>query len=959
MGRTDLAFPTKLTTTDTRLEKVKRIFQVFDLNKDGCLNRDEMAALVVAVNPRVKFSNDQLDAINNELFLTYAPFIHGEKGLTIEGLLCTYDDGAGDIDRDFDALGLDLNTPVPDALGGSSKPTTIRTRLEKVKRIFHRFDANADGGLNRDEMAALVVATNPMVKFSTDQIDAMANEVFRTYPQFIRGEKGLTLEGLLCTYDDGAGDMDRDFDTLGLDLNTPVPDAVGGSSKPTTIRTRLEMVKRIFHRFDANRDGGLNRDEVAALVVATNPMVKFSAYEIDAMSNEAFRSYARFIHGEKGLTLEGLLISYDDGAGDIDRDFDVLGLDLNHTVVFHETYKFLDDLDILIGKLKKQKQAKDGKIKKIGNNSDKISQPQMSDKKVNWEESGQNYTVFVKDLVDLRSRADKNGSREEAFDRHMAIGRVIYDYRLHNEALISFRRALELQPTNVVAHFRAGNCLYELGRHGEAKEEFLLALEASEVNFRDWEYLIPQIHVNLGLVLENEGMVFNACDHYREAVILCPTHFRALKRLGSALVAVGEYGAGVVALEEAVFLNRAYVDAFYDLASALVAMGDEERAIMEFYKVLELKPGHVDALYNLGELFMDTGRYPRAFEMYTRVLAELPNHWKAQLSMAVYLFGKNEIEEAKQALKEGLKMVNGVELHDRLAYLKQLKKKRLKGKEGGFGEGAYIIVEPSKFRMADDSTTLGLELANALHIRAFQRTTGLSRCDVDLIKKQINEYSLPDSDSGSIFAERSIRKASLEGILRELLSFLKPETFVGSVKAINKKILSVFDEVYTGNIDRDLFFAVIAPLCSGPLERRKRVAYHALLCRPGHEGSSKIKRSDAQKYIKLLRAIYIPSFGVNDILEIDDTDESMVSLTEFLAIFDDPDRGFGIMSTLLKLETGKRNGSYVCATCRSAIIGSRFKEMESHFSLCGHCYSEGKVPSTSEQEEYVFREYAN
>ncbi|CDP01041.1 unnamed protein product [Coffea canephora] len=803
MGRTDLAFPTKLTTTDTRLEKVKRIFQVFDLNKDGCLNRDEMAALVVAVNPRVKFSNDQLDAINNELFLTYAPFIHGEKGLTIEGLLCTYDDGAGDIDRDFDALGLDLNTPVPDALGGSSKPTTIRTRLEKVKRIFHRFDANADGGLNRDE---------------------------------------------------------------------------------------------------------------------------------------------------------GLLISYDDGAGDIDRDFDVLGLDLNHTVVFHETYKFLDDLDILIGKLKKQKQAKDGKIKKIGNNSDKISQPQMSDKKVNWEESGQNYTVFVKDLVDLRSRADKNGSREEAFDRHMAIGRVIYDYRLHNEALISFRRALELQPTNVVAHFRAGNCLYELGRHGEAKEEFLLALEASEVNFRDWEYLIPQIHVNLGLVLENEGMVFNACDHYREAVILCPTHFRALKRLGSALVAVGEYGAGVVALEEAVFLNRAYVDAFYDLASALVAMGDEERAIMEFYKVLELKPGHVDALYNLGELFMDTGRYPRAFEMYTRVLAELPNHWKAQLSMAVYLFGKNEIEEAKQALKEGLKMVNGVELHDRLAYLKQLKKKRLKGKEGGFGEGAYIIVEPSKFRMADDSTTLGLELANALHIRAFQRTTGLSRCDVDLIKKQINEYSLPDSDSGSIFAERSIRKASLEGILRELLSFLKPETFVGSVKAINKKILSVFDEVYTGNIDRDLFFAVIAPLCSGPLERRKRVAYHALLCRPGHEGSSKIKKSDAQKYIKLLRAIYIPSFGVNDILEIDDTDESMVSLTEFLAMFDDPDRGFGIMSTLLKLETGKRNGSYVCATCRSAIIGSRFKEMESHFSLCGHCYSKGKVPSTSEQEEYVFRD---
>ena len=68
-----------------------------------------MAVLVVAVNPRVKFSDEQINVILDEDFQTYGEFIDSENSLTYEGLLPTYDDGAGDVDRDFDALGLELN----------------------------------------------------------------------------------------------------------------------------------------------------------------------------------------------------------------------------------------------------------------------------------------------------------------------------------------------------------------------------------------------------------------------------------------------------------------------------------------------------------------------------------------------------------------------------------------------------------------------------------------------------------------------------------------------------------------------------------------------------------------------------------------------------------------------------------------------------------------------------------
>ncbi|XP_022134545.1 uncharacterized TPR repeat-containing protein At1g05150-like [Momordica charantia] len=777
--------------------------------------------------------------------------------------------------------------------------STRGSRSEKVKRIFHKFDANHDGGLNRDEMAALVVAVNPRVKFSDEQINAILDEVFRTYGDFIQGDKGLTFEGLLRTYDDGAGDVDRDFDALELELN---------------------------------QDDGKG-------IMVTSEASSSSITDERALESQKKQRTAAW------------------------------ALSPNHGIVFDDTWKIVDDLEVLIKRLK-AKQAKDGKLK--GDNFDAYSDAgwsrelgpssELSDKRVFWEESGHEYASFLKELGVLRTRADRARSREEAFDGHMAIGRVLYEHQLFKEALVSFKRACELQPTDVRPHFRAGNCLYVLGKFKEAKEEFLLALEAAEAGGNQWGYLLPQIYVNLGIALEGEGMVLSACEYYREAAILCPTHFRALKLLGSALFGVGEYRAAVKALEEAIFMKPDYADAHCDLASALHAMGEDERAIEVFQKAIDLKPGHVDALYNLGGLYMDLGRFQRASEMYTRVLAVWPNHWRAQLNKAVSLLGAGETEDAKKALKEALKMTNRVELHDAISHMKQLQKKKLKGNGSSNGEGAFIVVEASKFKAIGEKTVLRRELSSALEIRTFQKITRLNRCDVELIKKEISERDVPVSYSGSGVPEKSIRKPSLEEILRRLLNFLKPETFQGAVKAINERILSVLDESGSGRVDLGMFFAVLAPICSGPPEKRKRVAFDALVWRPVNDGGAQIRKSDAARYIKLLRSIYVPIQGSSDILEVHGrTDNSIVSLTEFLVMFNDLDWGFGIMSTLLKLETGDRNrhGNHVCTVCRYPIIGSRFKEIKSHFSLCNQCYSEGKVPPSCKQEEYRFKEYGS
>lgn len=792
----------------------------------------------------------------------------------------------------------------------------------KVRKIFKQFDANEDGRLNREEMAALVIAVNPRVKFSEEQIGAILDEVFRTYSDFIQGDGGLSFEGLLRTYDDGAGDVDRDFDALRLQLDESDADAAGGAPASSSIVDERERAEAT----------PLSRRKQNVAPWAASP---------------------------------------------------------NNGIFYDNTWRLVEDLQIIIGRLETKYAAK---LKESGNGgaTDVSSEGAWSrdlgfgggsissdgdGTRRNWEELGQDYAAFQRELEEIKAKADRSRTPDEVFDAYMGIGRTLFDHVLYTEALSSFKKASEVKPTDARPHFCLGNTLYFLGQHAEARDCYTSALDSAEISQNQWNYLLPHIHVNLGVALEADGMLLCASEHYKEAAIREPKHYRALKLLGSALYGIGEYRAAEKALMEAIFLKSEYADAHCDLGSTLHSMGDDERAIHEFQKAIDIKPDHMDALYNLGGLFRDVGRFQRAAEMYSKVLALQPSHWRAQLNKAVALLGAGEIEEARKAFKEALKLTKRVELYDAILHLKHIERrpggsssKSRKGGDipqsagsntGGMAEEGVVVVEASHFRQASAKTTPRQWITCALDIRRFQRHTRLSRCDIGNVKKEFSERQLPILSSGGSVAEKSIRKEELEKILRRLLCFLKPDTFQGAVKAINGKILSVLDGTVSGRVDVGMFFALIAPICAGSQDKRKRIAFDALVWRSSKEVGA-ISKTDASLYLRWLRAIYLPIQGASAILEVHGTDDqASVSFPEFLEMFDDPDWGFGILNVLMKLEVSDRvrHGRQTCVACSYPITGPWFKEVALNFNLCSLCYSEGKVPIASKRPEYCFKEY--
>jgi hypothetical protein len=62
-----------------------------------------------------------------------------------------------------------------------------------------------------------------------------------------------------------------------------------------------------------------------------------------------------------------------------------------------------------------------------------------------------------------------------------------------------------------------------------------------------------------------------------------------------------------------------------------------------------------------------------------------------------------------------------------------------------------------------------------------------------------------------------------------LLHFLEPETFQGTVKAVNETMLTVFTGIGLGRVDFGLFYAILAAICADTPKKRKCYDFYALV----------------------------------------------------------------------------------------------------------------------------------
>jgi protein O-mannosyl-transferase len=220
------------------------------------------------------------------------------------------------------------------------------------------------------------------------------------------------------------------------------------------------------------------------------------------------------------------------------------------------------------------------------------------------------------------------------------------------EAIITFLRALDIQPRYAEAHNNLGIALAGRKRYDEAIVHFQKSLRIKS------DY--AEAHNNLGLALAYRGKSDEAIVHYREALKIRPDYADAHNNLGLALAGRGQLDEAIHQYQNALKVKPDYAEAHYNLGNALARHGQLDEAIAHYEKVLTINPNHAPAHNNLGNALAACGQLNESIAHYWKALEISPGNPNPCNSLAWILAtcpeasrrsGTKAVEMAERAVK--------------------------------------------------------------------------------------------------------------------------------------------------------------------------------------------------------------------------------------------------------------------------------------------------------------------
>jgi len=211
-----------------------------------------------------------------------------------------------------------------------------------------------------------------------------------------------------------------------------------------------------------------------------------------------------------------------------------------------------------------------------------------------------------------------------------------------------YRQVLAIHPESPEVHYNLGNLLNARGQAAQAVDAFSRAVRSKP------DY--AEAHNNLGMALAGLGRHEEAIAAYRRALEYRPNQPVIHNNLGIALKERGQFDEAIAVYRRALELKPDYAQACYNLGNALGGSGRCDEAIAAYERALVMKPDLAEAHNNLGNMLDERGRLDEAIAALHRALGCRPDYAEARNNLGNALWHRGQREEAMASYREAIRL---------------------------------------------------------------------------------------------------------------------------------------------------------------------------------------------------------------------------------------------------------------------------------------------------------------
>lgn len=175
-----------------------------------------------------------------------------------------------------------------------------------------------------------------------------------------------------------------------------------------------------------------------------------------------------------------------------------------------------------------------------------------------------------------------------------------------------------------VNHFDLAVRYQSLGNFEQALAHYSAVLQTQEFNV--------EARNNLGLLYLDRGLVTEAIDQFKRAILINPEYVRARGNLAVALMNAGRLDEARAELRAAIAIAPRNVDLLVNMALVEKAARQPEQAKLTLLRALGIQPTHAAAHYNLAVLYDEAGESAQAYDEYNDFLTNAGPEHGARLS---------------------------------------------------------------------------------------------------------------------------------------------------------------------------------------------------------------------------------------------------------------------------------------------------------------------------------------